>query len=374
MKENELQKGTHNDGQEPVENIDTPEAGEPAEGAVDEGGSDAVSAGADLFGIDSSDGEEPESTRDDTEANTQDNKEPAEGDKPKDDENTPGEPYYTAEEMRGMDWDNYDIKRVPPEILGYVKSLQGQYTRKTQNVSKELKELSAKKAELDAGIVPVTREEDEKLYDLAMQKVQAEYGQDFNEFDDRIMSRVNTVKTEITAQYRMNKKVEAHKTETLKQLQQMDPQNHMTVMHMAKAMQDSLPGDVARFVSDAAAKGNFEPQLKLYRDAQTEFYRERKHLLPPKGHAVYKTLPHLEQFASEKRTEAVNQNNQAVGNQQTGQQNGQPPVMTQAQFEELMNAFNNQKKPPVQDTGGSSQSPAPKGDDSTAGLSFFGME
>lgn len=148
----------------------------------------------------------------------------------------------------------------------------------------------------------------------------------------------------------------------------------MTVLRMAKEMQDSLPENVAKFVKDAAAKGNFEPQLRLYRDAQTEFYSKNAHLLPPKGSEVYKTHPHLEQFATEKRTEAVNQDNQTVVNPQAGQQNGQPPVITQAQFEELMNAFNNQKKPPVQDTGGSSQSTSPTGDDSTAGLSFFGME
>lgn len=66
--------------------------------------------------------------------------------------------------------------------------------------------------------MPVSKEEDEKLYDIAMQKVQAEYGEDFDEFDDRIKSRVTTVKNEITAQYRMDKKIQTSKNDTLNQL------------------------------------------------------------------------------------------------------------------------------------------------------------
>ncbi len=67
------------------------------------------------------------------------------------------QPQYTPEEIREIGLEKLDPKRLPPELLPYYKSLQGDYTRKTQQLADERRILeAAKKREEPAS--PETKE------------------------------------------------------------------------------------------------------------------------------------------------------------------------------------------------------------------------
>lgn len=55
------------------------------------------------------------------------------------------QPQYTPEEIREIGLEKLDPKRLPPELLPYYKSLQGDYTRKTQQLADERRILEAAK-------------------------------------------------------------------------------------------------------------------------------------------------------------------------------------------------------------------------------------
>jgi len=97
-------------------------------------------------------GEQPE-----TDSREEEGKEPSEAaqEKPGTPEDVPeetgteepeGQPQYTPEEIREIGLDKLDPKRLPPELLPYYKSLQGDYTRKTQQLADERRILEAAKA------------------------------------------------------------------------------------------------------------------------------------------------------------------------------------------------------------------------------------
>lgn len=79
--------------------------------------------------------------------------EAGEGESPAEEEKAAGqdeavkeEPRYTPEEIREIGLDKLDPKRLPPEMVPYYKSLQADYTRKTQLLADERRILEAAKA------------------------------------------------------------------------------------------------------------------------------------------------------------------------------------------------------------------------------------
>lgn len=113
-------------------------------------------------------GEQPETdSRDDT----ADEPSEAASEKPATQEDVPEEtgteqaddqPRYTPEEIREIGLDKLDPKRLPPELLPYYKSLQGDYTRKTQQLADERRILEAAKKR-EEPVSPETKETGEPL-------------------------------------------------------------------------------------------------------------------------------------------------------------------------------------------------------------------
>ena len=116
--------------------------------------------------------------------------------------------YYTPEEIRNIGIDRLDPKKIPPELVPFYKSMQGDYTRKTQLLREREKELEASRMApqpMPQQEIPQQPQMSEKeaqdiFFKTAKQRAASMLGvdeKDFDEYDARHMSYLSIASQEL---------------------------------------------------------------------------------------------------------------------------------------------------------------------------------
>ena len=115
--------------------------------------------------------------------------------------------YYTPEEIRDIGIDRLDPKKIPPELVPFYKSMQGDYTRKTQLLREREKELETQR--MAAQPMPpqqppqpqmTEKEAQDLFFKTAKQRAASMLGvdeKDFDEYDARHMSYLSIASQEL---------------------------------------------------------------------------------------------------------------------------------------------------------------------------------
>ena len=156
---------------------------------------------------------------------------------------------YTLEEVRELGIEKLDPKKIPQELVPYYKSMQADYTRKTQKLAEERKSLEKEKEEIQEQI---------KLADMAAQQgiplqtlndirkqastyVKQQMGDNFDEYDPDVQGIVNQVTTEMTDNYKKKIQAETRVNKVREYLQKNDPEYENILEHGKNMLQNEIP-------------------------------------------------------------------------------------------------------------------------------------
>jgi len=113
--------------------------------------------------------------------------------------------YYTPEEIKDIGIEKLDPNKIPPELVPFYKSMQADYTRKTQAVREREKELETLRSQPQAPVHPeqpqMTEQQARDLFfEAAKERAAALLGvkvEDFDEYDARHMSYLTVASQEL---------------------------------------------------------------------------------------------------------------------------------------------------------------------------------
>ena len=113
--------------------------------------------------------------------------------------------YYTPEEIKDIGIEKLDPNKIPPELVPFYKSMQADYTRKTQAVREREKELETLRSQPQAPVQPeqpqMTEQQARDLFfEAAKERAAALLGikvEDFDEYDARHMSYLTVASQEL---------------------------------------------------------------------------------------------------------------------------------------------------------------------------------
>lgn len=113
--------------------------------------------------------------------------------------------YYSPDEIKELGIEKLDPNKIPPELVPFYKSMQADYTRKTQAVREREKELEALRSQPQPEVHPeqpqMTEQQARDLFfEAAKERAAALLGikvEDFDEYDARHMSYLTVASQEL---------------------------------------------------------------------------------------------------------------------------------------------------------------------------------
>lgn len=113
--------------------------------------------------------------------------------------------YYSPDEIKDIGIEKLDPNKIPPELVPFYKSMQADYTRKTQAVREREKELEALRSQPQPEVHPeqpqMTEQQARDLFfEAAKERAAALLGikvEDFDEYDARHMSYLTVASQEL---------------------------------------------------------------------------------------------------------------------------------------------------------------------------------
>ena len=115
--------------------------------------------------------------------------------------------YYSPDEIKELGIEKLDPNKIPPELVPFYKSMQADYTRKTQAVREREKELEALRSQPQPEVHPeqpqMTEQQAHDLfYEAAKERAAALLGikaDDFDEYDAKHMTYLTVASQELYA-------------------------------------------------------------------------------------------------------------------------------------------------------------------------------
>ena len=211
----------------------------------------------------------------------------------------PKEKPYTPDEIRDIGLDKLDPKRIPPELVPFYKSMQGDYTRKTQSLREKEKELEALRAQppqpqTQQPVQPqqpqMTEQEAQDLFfKTAKQRAAAMLGikeDDFDEYDAKHMSYLTVASNDLytQAQQEMNRRryveEKRHKyNELLGKLKQEEP-HYDEINQWALGYVETLPyKEYSKYVR-TFNEGSIEEIEGVIQQIRKAWYQQKKAAVP----------------------------------------------------------------------------------------------
>ena len=183
---------------------------------------------------------------------------------------------YTLEEVSQVGLESLDPARIPAELVPFYRSMQADYTRKTQTLAQERRALEQKVAQPpQAPPVEVQPEVpqknyDEQLYETAVKSIEQTLGTDFNELNPLHMTALtsevadiqNRLATHRSHQEQLNTVVSRHTT---------DPR-WGEIQSYADSVLESLPYAESKSIRDKLASGDVNYIDKFLQTAKEVFY------------------------------------------------------------------------------------------------------
>ena len=120
-------------------------------------------------------------------------------------EQTEEKKHYSPDEIKELGIEKLDPNKIPPELVPFYKSMQADYTRKTQAVREREKELEALRSQPQPEVHPeqpqMTEQQARDLFfEAAKERAAALLGikvEDFDEYDARHMSYLTVASQEL---------------------------------------------------------------------------------------------------------------------------------------------------------------------------------
>ena len=201
--------------------------------------------------------------------------------------------YYTPEEIRDIGIDKLDPKKIPPELVPFYKSMQGDYTRKTQLLKEREKELEAQRmaAVQQEPQQPQLseREAQDLFFKTAKQRAASMLGieeKDFDEYDARHMSYLSVASQELytMAQREMERQhsVEQKKrqyNELLARLRQEEP-HYDEINQWAATYVENLPYKEYSKIMQTFQRGEIGEIEQALQSIRKAWYQQKKAAAP----------------------------------------------------------------------------------------------
>jgi hypothetical protein len=224
-----------------------------------------------------------------------------ESEQPKQEEEQPK--YYTKEEIEQLGIDKLDPNRIPPELLPFYKSMQADYTRKTQALAEERKaverlldkalshpelakefmgdpelvQLAQKHPELGQKLQAVSQmaqpEQPKNQFELiaeqAKRAVEQELGEEFDEFNPTHMAALAVKVQEIQQQFARQQAVH----QKLAELQASEP-HFAEIDRYAEQKLSQMPYAEAVKILNAMQTGDIDTLLNFWNQCRQEWYNQ----------------------------------------------------------------------------------------------------
>jgi len=228
-----------------------------------------------------------------------------EGEQPEEKSESPQEEqeqkYYTKEEMEQLGIDKLDPNKIPPELVPFYKSMQADYTRKTQALAQERKLIEnlldnalsnpaiAQQLMNDPNFVQTAQQHPELAQKLqavsqmtqpqnpldaiteqAKQIVEQQLGEEFDELNPKHLVALNLATQELLqAQQR-----QAVIQQKLAELQTTEP-HFAEIDRMAEEKLMQMPYAEAVKIQQALQMGDIDTVLNFWNEVRKEFYNSR---------------------------------------------------------------------------------------------------
>lgn len=180
--------------------------------------------------------------------------------------------YYTKEEIQKIGIDKLDPKKIPEELVPFYKSMQADYTRKTQKLAEERRKLEEAKKEIEkqAKIIEIQAQTNlpadviRSLLEESKAEIRGMVGEDLDEFDPDVQALVQTRMAEKVFAYKQ-KQVAQQKLQAAEEyLKQTDPLFAETEQVFKYILQNELPLKAIEELKVAQEIGDPGPFLQVY--------------------------------------------------------------------------------------------------------------
>ncbi len=188
----------------------------------------------------------------------------------------PENEYYTKEEIEKIGIDKLDPNKIPEELVPFYKSMQADYTRKTQRLAEERKKLEAAKAEIErqARLIEMQSQTNlpletlRKLMEETKAEVRAKLGDNYDEFDPEIQSIIQGRMAERIQLYKQQQ-IAQQKLEAAEQhLRQVDPLFPQVEVAFKYLVENELSLKQIEALRAAQKVGDPTPFLEVYNAAR----------------------------------------------------------------------------------------------------------
>ncbi|ADO44945.1 hypothetical protein Hydth_0545 [Hydrogenobacter thermophilus TK-6] len=270
----------HNQGT-PVEQPKAQEEQKPEIALTHEG---ELSVDLSSWGLSEEEGEQPEK---------QETQEQAQGEK---------QEYYTPEEIQKIGIDKLDPNRIPPELLPWYKSMQADYTRKTQALAEERKAIEklldkaltdpelAKRFIQDPELVQTAQKHPQlaqklmavsqlaqpkknpfdDIVEQAKRMVEAQFGEPFDEFNPKHTLALTLAGQNILARQAQMLQI----YNRIGEIREKEPAFE-EIDRLAEQKLYSLPYAEALKIERAIKVGDIDTVLRFWEDVRKEYYQQK---------------------------------------------------------------------------------------------------
>ncbi len=216
-----------------------------------------------------------------------------EGEQPKEEEKSQ---YYTKEEMQELGLERLDPKRIPPELVPFYKSMQADYTRKTQALAQERRvieslldnalsnpvvaqqlmsdpnfvqtaqqhpQLAQKLQAVSQVAQPQQKSPVEVIAEQAKKMVEQEFGQEFDPLDERHIAALNLYTQQITQQIAQQEAI----NQRVASLMAQEPRFQEVDVYAQQKLASLPMQEAAKILA-----GGIPAILEFWEEARKEFY------------------------------------------------------------------------------------------------------
>ncbi len=180
--------------------------------------------------------------------------------------------YYTIEELMDLSLDKINPNRLPPALQKIYKSMQADYTRKTQEVAKIKK--AAQSILQDVMLKPLGQLPADVITNITKEAdaiVKSQLGDTVDDFDSNYISLKAAVVQELASQYKRQVQTAEVLQRTEQMLRASEP-NYVAIEQLALQMIPTLPYARVMEIEQAKQTGNVEPLIQLFEEARSLYY------------------------------------------------------------------------------------------------------
>ena len=226
--------------------------------------------------------------------------------------------YYSPDEIKDLGIEKLDPNKIPPELVPFYKSMQADYTRKTQAVREREKELEALRSQPQPEVHPeqpqMTEQQAHDLfYEAAKERAAALLGikaDDFDEYDAKHMTYLTVASQELYAMAQGEMARRSHLSEKkrkydelLGKLREEEP-HYDEINQWASAYLEQLPYKEYSKYMRTFNEGTVEEIGEAIQQIRKAWYREKQGTRPKETPPKVETGSTAEELPPKRMTTA----------------------------------------------------------------------